>query len=115
MMTATNSVTLIGNLGADPHSFGRVVTARIAVDTVRKVGDEWRTRVDWFSLVAFGAAAEHLLAFTKGDRIQIDGRLQTNVWTDAESGNERERVEIVVLTSTAAPLRAAAVGAETSG
>ncbi|NJN19298.1 MAG: single-stranded DNA-binding protein, partial [Oscillochloris sp.] len=108
--TQINHVELTGNLGSDPEtrfsSGGTLIAqARIAVRSSWKAGDDWQERTDWFALVAFGPAAEVLAAFSKGERIQVAGRLQVNSWTDRDSGQRRERVEVVVLHSAAAPLR----------
>jgi hypothetical protein len=58
---------------------------------------------DWFRLVAFGEAAEHLVRFGKGERIAVTGRLQSSSYTDRE-GVKRTSVEVVVLRSDDAPL-----------
>jgi single-strand DNA-binding protein len=60
-------------------------------------------RTDWFRLVAFGEAGETLCRFGKGERVQVQGRLQSSEYTDRE-GLKRSSVEVVVLRSDPAPL-----------
>ncbi|NJK32949.1 MAG: single-stranded DNA-binding protein [Deltaproteobacteria bacterium] len=100
-----NHVELTGHLGADPQqrtsAKAVIVTARLAVNNSYTQGGALKERTDWFSLVAFGRVAEALQRFTKGERIAVEGRLQTDVW-DGEDGKRHERVEVVVLRVEAA-------------
>jgi single-strand DNA-binding protein len=107
-MTTVNRTELVGNLGNDPESrFNAagtlIVTASIAVHSSYKVGEEWKERTDWLRLVAFGEAGEALCRFGKGERVQVQGRLQSSEYTDRE-GLKRSSVELVVLRSDPAPL-----------
>jgi single-strand DNA-binding protein len=108
MATNINRTELTGNLGNTPDQrFGAngtlVATASIAVHSRYRQGETWNERTDWFRLVAFGDAAEHLAHFTKGERITVTGRLQSSSYTDRE-GIRRGSVEVVVLRSEPAPL-----------
>ena len=107
-MTTVNRTELVGNLGNDPETrFNAagtlIVTASIAVHSSYKVGEEWKERTDWFRLVAFGEAGEALCRFGKGERVHVQGRLQSSDYTDRE-GQKRSSVEVVVLRSDPAPL-----------
>jgi single-strand DNA-binding protein len=108
MATNVNRTELVGNLGNDPETRisatgTTVTTASIAVHTSFKQGEEWKERTDWFRLVAFGEAGEALNRFGKGERIRVQGRLQSSEYTDRE-GQKRSSVEVVVLRSDPAPL-----------
>jgi single-stranded DNA-binding protein len=79
-----------GRLGADPlpretRTGKTMVTANIAVD-VAKPGEEAAT--EWFSLAAFGRAAETLAQHSKGDLISAMGSLTRSSFTGRD-GQER--------------------------
>lgn len=96
-----NKIMIIGRLGKDPEirytSSGRPV-ANFSVATNRNwtaTDGERRTETEWFNIVAWGNLAEICNEIlNKGDRVYIDGRLQTRKWQDA---NEvwKSRVELI--------------------
>ncbi|PDV97306.1 single-stranded DNA-binding protein [Candidatus Chloroploca asiatica] len=107
-METINRVELTGHLGATPelrtNSAGtRITTASLAVRNSYQVNEVWHEQTYWFRLVAFGNAADVLGNFSKGERISVQGRLQSNEYTDKE-GLKRTSVEMVVLRTEAAPL-----------
>lgn len=94
-----NQVTMIGRLCADPElhttqSGISVCSFRIAVK--RDYGPKDGSReTDFFDATAWRGTAEFVSKyFTKGRMIAIDGRLQTQNWTDRD-GRKRVSVEIV--------------------
>lgn len=96
-----NTVTLVGNLGADPEF--RYTTSGIPVARFSlAVNDYWtdrdsgerRLRTNWFKVVSFGRIAEIAGQYlTKGSKVAIRGRLRYHEWEDRE-GNRRSLVEI---------------------
>ncbi|WP_129678333.1 single-stranded DNA-binding protein [Candidatus Chloroploca sp. Khr17] len=107
-MPAHNHVELTGNLGAEPElrftaTGTPVAKASLAVHHRYLTGERWLQRTDWFRLVAFGAVAELLATFAKGERVNIRGRLQASSYLDRE-GVKRTTVEVVVLQARLAPL-----------
>jgi single-strand DNA-binding protein len=93
---------IIGQLGRDPEMrytpSGRPVTT-FNVATTRSWNSsdgERHSETEWFNVVAWGSLAEickqHLV---KGQQVYIEGRLQTRVWEDDNSGNKRSSTEIV--------------------
>jgi len=104
MMGTINKVILIGNLGADPEirSFsngGRVANLRIATTEVWKDREtrERREKTEWHRIVIF---SENLVSFCerylkKGDKIYVEGALETRKWTD-ENGQDRYSTEVTV-------------------
>lgn len=100
-MENINTVTITGNLTADPElretSGGTKVTnLRIAVNGRRKdTNGNWVDKPNFFNVVVFGgrasSCAEHL---AKGRPIAVSGRLDWSEWTDKE-GNNRQKVEIL--------------------
>jgi single-strand DNA-binding protein len=101
MSRGLNRVLLIGHLGRDPETrttpSGRPVTT-FSLATSRSWHSQDGGRHDeteWFNIVAWGSLAEicqqHL---RKGQRVFVEGRLQTRRWDDAD-GHQHQSVEIV--------------------
>jgi single-strand DNA-binding protein len=99
---AVNSVTLIGNLGADPqvHALpsGRsVVNLSLATSerfTDRNGGKQERT--EWHRIVAFGKLAETCAQYlSKGRQVYVAGRLSTREYEAKDGSGKRYRTEIV--------------------
>ena len=97
-----NKVMLIGNLGADPEtrftpSGAQVVTANLATD------DEWtdksgerHARTEWHRLVLWRRLAEIAGQYLKkGNRVYVEGRLQTRNWDDP-NGRRHYVTEVIV-------------------
>ena len=104
MSGSVNKVILIGNLGADPeirslNSGDRVCNLRIATSESwrDKSSGERKEKVEWHRVVIFN---EHIVKVVeqyvnKGDKVYIEGSLQTRKWTD-QSGVEKYSTEIVL-------------------
>jgi single-strand DNA-binding protein len=100
MARALNKAQLIGNLGQDPElrytgSGTAVCNLRVATNEVYTDRDgnqqqktEWHTVVAWEGLAE--AMGEHL---EKGDRLYVEGPLETRTWEDRD-GNERQTTQI---------------------
>lgn len=104
MAGSVNKVILVGNLGADPETKrfadgGMIVNMRIATsETWRdRNNGERKERTEWHNVVVKqeGAAkfAEHYLK--KGNKVYVEGQLQTRKWQD-QSGNDRYTTEVVI-------------------
>lgn len=93
-----NKVILIGNLGQDPEtkqakSGTQVVTFGLATKTQQKDADP---QTEWHNLVAFGNTGSVIANYaSKGDKVYVEGRLQTNTYTDSQ-GVERKSTKILV-------------------
>ena len=100
-----NSVTIIGNVGADPEirhfqSGTCVANVRLAVNGPRKQemtdGVVEEDKTSWFAIDIWGEEAmrmaEHV---SKGKTICVQGQLKTDTWTDKDTGAPRSRVKIV--------------------
>lgn len=101
MARGLNKVMIIGELGRDPElrhtSAGKSVTS-FSVGVPRSWHDADGARhedTDWFMVVSWGNLAEichqHL---RRGERVYIEGRMQTRRWQD-EEGNDRKAMELV--------------------
>jgi len=96
-----NKAMIIGNLGRDPEMRytpgGQAVTQfTVAVNRSYKAQNgEWQEETEWFRVVVWGQqaerAAEHL---RKGNKVYIEGRLQTRQWEDKD-GQKRYTTELV--------------------
>lgn len=96
-----NKVLLIGRLGRDPEvkflPSGQAVANFSLATSERRQDKEgnWKDRTEWHRIVLFGKQAETAGNYLhKGDRVFIEGRVQSREWDDRE-GQKRTTVEIV--------------------
>jgi single-strand DNA-binding protein len=101
MSRGLNKIMLIGNLGRDPEMrytpSGKPVTSfTIGVSyTWYDAEGERREQTEWFNIVAWSGLAEICNQYLrKGQRVYIEGRLQTRRWQDS-SGADRSTTEVV--------------------
>ena len=100
MSRSLNKVQLIGNLGSDPDlrstSNGkRVATLSIATSYGWKDGNgEWQEKTEWTRVILWEKLADVADRFLKkGDKIYIEGRLQTRSWD--KDGETRYATEVI--------------------
>jgi len=96
-----NKTMVIGNLGNDPeirYTQNKIPVATFSVATTERWKDaegNRQERTEWHRVVAWRKLAdvcgEHL---HKGDKVFIEGKLQTRKWED-QDGNTRYTTEIV--------------------
>ena len=89
-----NNVTLVGRLATEPRleetNGNPICTFRLAVDRGRTEG------ADFIPIKCFGAAAEnHAKYLAKGRLISLTGRISHSQWKDKETGDPRERYEVI--------------------
>ena len=96
-----NQAMLIGNLGADPEQRqagnGNAITNFSIATSSRWKGTDGQVQeeTEWHRIVTFGRLAEICGQYlTKGSKVYIEGRLQTNKWEDKD-GNTRYTTQIV--------------------
>ena len=102
MAKSINKVILIGNLGKDPEvkfTPNGVPVAKFSLATNERYKDkagEWQDRTEWRNIVAWQRLAEIVGEYVKkGNKIYIEGRLQTSSWEDKQSGEKKYRTEII--------------------
>jgi single-strand DNA-binding protein len=103
MPKSVNRVTLLGNVGKDPEikmlPSGQPV-ANLALATSDRFKDkagEWQDRTEWHNLVAYQRVAEIIRDYVKkGNKLYVEGRIQTRSWDDQASGQKKYRTEIIV-------------------
>ncbi|HVJ93207.1 MAG TPA: single-stranded DNA-binding protein [Labilithrix sp.] len=100
MAEGLNKVMLLGNLGADPElrvtSGGQsVLKLRLATtETYLDRNNARQERTEWHAVTLWGKRGEALAKFlSKGERIFVEGRLQTSSYE--KDGEKRYRTEVV--------------------
>lgn len=103
MSGSVNKCIIVGNVGKDPEvrsigHDGKVANLTVATSEVwkdKRTGEK-KERTEWHRVSIFGRAAENVERFvSKGDKICIEGAIQTRKWTD-NNGQDRYTTEIVV-------------------
>ena len=101
MTNLTNSVQLIGRLGADPKSQKldngnlRVSSSMATNDFYRDKNGEKVEETEWHNIVFFGKTAEIAEKYLKkGNEVIIHGKLTTRSWDDKE-GKKQYMTQII--------------------
>jgi single-strand DNA-binding protein len=102
-MRSLNKVTLIGNLGQDPevkYMQNGDAVASFSLATSEswkdKTSGEQVEKTEWHRCVAWRKLGEIVGQYArKGQKLYVEGKLQTRKWTDKE-GQERYTTEIQV-------------------
>jgi len=103
-VSSVNKVILVGNLGADPevrnmNNGQRVASLSVATSEqwTDRSTNEKNERTQWHRVSVFdqnsASYAENYLR--KGNKVYIEGKLQTRKWQD-QSGQDRYTTEVVV-------------------
>lgn len=104
MAGSVNKAILVGNLAKDPEGRGgqdgaKIVNLTLATSESWKdrASGETKERTEWHRVVIFNDRLGELVEryAKKGDKLYVEGQLQTRKWTDKE-GQERYSTEIVV-------------------
>ncbi len=102
-MKDLNSVQLIGRLRQDPDvQYSDKGTARTTFSvaphrTRTDANGQAQTETEWTRCATWGKLAEIAAQYAhKGSRVYVAGRLHTARWEDAQTGEQRSSVEIVV-------------------
>lgn len=104
MAGSVNKVIILGNLGADPEvrdlpSGQKVVNLRVATSEqwTDRASSEKRERTEWHTVSVFEQnAAQYAQNYLrKGNKVYIEGRVETRKW-QAQSGEDRYSTEIIV-------------------
>ena len=104
MTGSLNKVTLIGNLGRDPEirstADGREI-ASFSIATSEswkdKATGERKDKTEWHRIVVFKEGLIHTIKsyLKKGNKVYIEGQLQTRKWLD-NTGQEKYSTEIIL-------------------
>ncbi len=100
MAEGLNRVMLLGNLGADPElrmTGGGQAVLKLRMATSESYLDRnnaRQERTEWHSITIWGKRAEGLAKIlTKGDRLFVEGRIETSSYE--KDGEKRYRTEVV--------------------
>lgn len=103
MAKSVNKVILLGNVGKDPEikaTTSGVPVATFSIATSERFKDKsgnWQDRTEWHNLVAYQRTAEIVRDYVKkGNKLYVEGRLQTSSWDDKQTGQKRYKTEIIV-------------------
>jgi single-strand DNA-binding protein len=103
MPKSVNKVILLGNVGKDPEvkflpSGQAVANLTLATsDRFKDKAGEWQDRTEWHNLTAYQRLAEIIRDYVKkGNKLYVEGRIQTRSWDDQASGQKKYRTEIIV-------------------
>ena len=104
MSKGVNKAILLGHVGKDPeirstNSGSLVASFSLATTDRQKDGQgNWQDKTEWHNLVAFNRTAEIVRDYVKkGDKLYIEGKIQTRSWDDRDSGIKKYRTEIFIL------------------
>ena len=99
--TNVNKVILVGNLGANPilrqtASGNPVANLSVATNRAFKLADGTvKESTVWHRVVVWGKRAEACHRYVeKGNRVYLEGTLQSHSWTDKE-GQQRWKMEVL--------------------
>mgnify|MGYP006278130347 CR=1 FL=1 len=94
-----SQTVIIGTLGAAPET--KVVgnekqlsKLSVATDYKYKVGEEWKKRTDWHRVVVWGWQAGTTKNWQKGQKVFVEGRMETRSWED-RNGNKKYTTELI--------------------
>src|SRR5215472_5779676 len=95
-MGSVNKVILVGNLGRDAelrYTPGGAAVAKFSLATTERWNDKAgspQERTEWHNIDLWGKQAETLTEYLrKGKQVYIEGRLQTDEYTDKEGIKRR--------------------------
>ncbi len=99
-MGSVNKVILVGNLGRDAelrYTPGGSAVAKFSIATTEVWNDksgQRQERTEWHNIDLWGKQAESLSEYlTKGKQVYVEGRLQTDEYTDKD-GNKRKSTKV---------------------
>lgn len=102
MAKSLNQVTLMGNLTRDPElrqtpNGQAVANFSLALNRSYKDSkDEWQEATDFIDVVAWAKLAEQVGEHLhSGSKALVSGRLQSRSWDDKETGQKRNKVEVL--------------------
>lgn len=97
MSNSVNKVILVGHLGKDPEmraTSGGMQVASFSLATSERLKDK-TDKTEWHNIVMFDKVAEIAGQYLKkGSLVYLEGKLQTEKWTDKE-GHERYTTKII--------------------
>lgn len=90
-------IAAYGRLGADPKSIQTKSGKAMAVGSLAVAITDRNEDSEplWLGLVAFGRRADDLMRHKKGDLLSASGTIQRNSWTDRQTGEVCEQLQVI--------------------
>lgn len=84
-----NLIFISGNLGMDAKTAqaGQMPITSLSVgvsENTKGKDGKWTSVTDWFSVKAFGKIAEATAKFSKGDEVEVTGKLKTSSYKNKD-------------------------------
>jgi single-strand DNA-binding protein len=101
MSRGVNKVILIGNLGRDPEvrhnpNGKSMASLSVGTDSSFKRDGEWKSQTEWHRVIVFGNTVKVVEQYlSKGEKVYVEGRLQTRKWN--KDGVETYTTEVVCM------------------
>jgi len=119
---SVNKVILIGNLGRDPEmrfTPNGLAVANVTIATSEvwkdKTSGENQERTEWHRVVFYNRLAEIAGEYLrKGNKIYVEGRLQTRKWQDKTTNQDRYTTEVIADSLEMLGSKGGAGGSDTS-
>lgn len=89
-MSSLNRMFIVGRLGGDPElkQISGKALCKLSVATTEKwmKDGQPQEKTEWHRIEVWGKQAENCAKFlVKGDRVHVEGKLQTKSWEDANN------------------------------
>lgn len=101
-MRGVNKATILGTMGSDPEirTVGDTQVVNVSLATNEKWKDkatgEDKERTEWHRIEIWGRPAEIVKQYcTKGSKLYVEGKIQTDKYQDKETGADRYSTKIV--------------------
>jgi single-strand DNA-binding protein len=98
-----NRVELLGNVGKEievKYTPSGTAVAKFSLATNSSFKDksgEWQQKTEWHNITCWARLAEIASEYLhKGDKVYIEGRLETSSWDDKQSGTKKYMTSIIV-------------------
>lgn len=91
-------IDLYGNLARDVelrYSQSGTPWTTISVAESNKDRDGNPKPTTWWTVKLFGQQAEDAAGLRKGQRVKVEGRIETEEWSDRETGEKRSRLVVI--------------------
>jgi single-strand DNA-binding protein len=102
MPKSLNRVELLGNVGKDPEvkfTPSGTAVAKFSMATTSRYKDkngDWQDKVEWHNIVCWARLAEIAGEYVhKGDKLYIEGRMETSSWEDKQTQQRKYMTSVV--------------------
>lgn len=98
-----NKVMLIGNLGKDPefkqvgqHGLSIAEFSVACTEKWKSQDGEAKEKTEWVNVTVFRDLAEIVQKYChKGDKVYVEGKLETQSWDDRQTGQKRYKTHVI--------------------